>query len=435
MAPALRLRRSFTRRVGSGVALALIVAFVTGCVAEPAGGSRPGGGDAVSSAAGVVAGISSGTPGETTRVLADAADAAFDEHHLGSLLAQIRVDGTLVAQYSRGEAMGGEPITQDGRFRNGAVAIMYVSATLLRMAEDGLIDLDAPIAQWAPELPYADTTTPRMLAQMTSGMPDHVQNPEFLAALNADPFRDVTRDEVLESSAELGHWFEPGTNWGYSHAGYFALGLVLERAGRAPLDELISHYVLDPLGLTETVADQSPAVPEPVVHAFTAERGVWEDATYWNPSWTLPPGAVETTTIGDMAESFEQIIGRGAVLEPASLEDMLTPPPAGFGSSLEGCPTCHTLTPEFSYGLGVFLENDWVMQTPLFAGYLSAVATLPPDRNDGHSVTIAVAATMTEQSVTDWTGTLPNRATQLVDELAATLVPEAVAPVFHGPAD
>ena len=42
--------------------------------------------------------------------------------------------------------------------------------------------------------------------------------------------------------------------------------------------------------------DATAAIPEPVLHGYTIERGVFEDSTYWNPSWTINHGAIETSS-------------------------------------------------------------------------------------------------------------------------------------------
>jgi D-alanyl-D-alanine carboxypeptidase len=204
---------------------------------------------------------------------------------------------------------------------------------------------------------------------------------------------------------------------------------VLEEASGQPLDELIAKYVLDPLELEATVADQGPAIPEQAVHAFTLERGVWEDSSYWNPSWTLPAGAVETSSISDMAASFDAIVGRGELLEESSWQAMFEPELIGFGAPLDGCRTCHTMDETYSYGLGAVLSGDWVKQTPLFAGYAGAVATLPAARaDDGRSVTVAVAVTYTQASYDDWAASLKNYAEELALKLGGELVPDNPPP-------
>lgn len=357
-------------------------------------------------------------------LLEQAAAEQVDEHALASLLAEIRIDGEVVARLALGDALEGEPVTFDGRFRNGAVAITYLTTVMLRLAEEGVLELDEPIAQWLPDLPEAEVVTPRMLANMTAGYNDHVQDPEFQASFYADPFAVWTNEDLIDLSLSTPRLFEPGENWGYSHTDLVVLGEVMEAASGSSMEELIATYVLEPLGLDGTVADQSPAVPEPAVHAFTGERGLWEDSTYWNPSWTLAEGSVQTSTIGDMASSFDAIVGRGELLDDDSYEALIDPALVGFGAPVDGCGSCHELTRAWSYGLGTQLIGDWVVQPPLFGGYASSVATLPESRAEDGAVTIAVAVTHTKDSFADWQGRLDNWADQLVRELGAELVPD-----------
>lgn len=408
--------------------LTFAVAAVTASVALLAGCT------AGEDAATTTPATSATTDAAVQSLLDRAAADQVDAHALGSLVAEIRVDGEVVASTALGEAMAGEPVTLDGTFRNGAVAITYVSTVMLRLAEEGVIDLDEPISRWLPDFPDADAITPRMLADMTAGVNDHVANTEFIDAVVADPFRSWTNDELLELSQSTPRLFEPGTNWDYSHSGYVLLAEVMEAASGSSLEELIDEYVLGPLDLEHTVADQTAAMPEPAIHAFTAERGVWEDSTSWNPSWTLPAGAVQTSTIDDMAASFDAIVGRGELLDEDSYTQLIDPALVGFGAPLDGCRSCHELTEEWSYGLGTMLVGDWVIQTPLFGGYASTVATLPASRaEDGRSVTIAVAVTYTQDSFDDWGGTLANWANELARGLGAELVPGNPPPAFQAP--
>lgn len=352
---------------------------------------------------------------------------------LGSIIVQVRVGGQAVLKIAEGEAMAGVPVTEDGHFRNGAVAIAYVAAVLLKLNEAGIVDLDQPIAKWLPDLPGADTATPRMLASMTAGYPDYVANEDFVKSFVRDPFQNWSVEQRIAISLSMKRPFPPGANWDYSHSGYVILGRVLEKATGKPMRQLMDEYLLAPLKLGGTQSEQTAAIPAPVIHAFTAERGVYEDSTYWNPSWSITEGAVQTTTVDDMARSFEAIVGTDGFLSASSRRAMIDPKLVGFGAPLAGCRSCHTLTREFAYGLGVFLENDWVMQTPLFGGYAAAVATLPAERAGGEAVTIAVSVTSTEASYPDWNATLPNYAEETVKRIGILLVPDNPPPPFKKP--
>jgi len=319
------------------------------------------------------------------------------EMDLRAVMLHVTSDGEEVVHTAMGESMTGIPASPDMHLRNGAVAITYVAVVLLSLVDDGVVRLDDTIAQWLPDLPDADKVTLRMLANMTAGYPDFVQNADFNARLYADPFQSWTADELIEVSLSTPRVFAPGENWDYSHSGYVILGKALEAKTGEPLAALIKRYVLDPLNLTGTASEQTAWMPEPVLHAFSSERrealGIqanvpfYEESTFWNPSWSLPPGAVQYSTITDMATSFEAI-GRGDLLSPESHKELVNQNLLGFGARLEGCPNCHTMDKVYLYQLGIVQTGGWLMQNPLLAGFASVVGYHPGTRS-----TIAVAAT------------------------------------------
>lgn len=358
----------------------------------------------------------------------------FDRRHMKSLLVQVRIDGEPVMTLAAGEASDGTPATDKGHVRNGAVAIAYVAAIMLKLNQAGVIDIDQPIARWLPDLPYADQATPRMLANMTAGYPDYVVDDRFVDAFIEDPYQHWSNEARVEISLTASRLFEPGTNWDYSHSGYVILGLVLEAATGKSLHELMDEYILIPLQLEQTYSIDTADIPAPAIHGYTAERGEYEDATQWNPSWTLPLGAVQVSTLDDIASSFDTLVGTPDFLGADLYAQMLDRSLIGFGHPLPGCRSCHTMGPDFTYGLGVIQSRNWVAQTPLFGGYAGSVATLPTSRSaDGHRVTVATFATFKEAAYSDWTASLPNWADELTRELATRLVPDNPPAPFPEP--
>jgi CubicO group peptidase (beta-lactamase class C family) len=351
--------------------------------------------------------------------------ARFD---LRAVILRVTMGGEEIVTIALGESMSGVPATADMHVRNGAVAISYMSTLLLLFTDQGKVGLDDPIATWLPDLPDADRVTLRMLANHTAGYPDHVQNAGFLAAISADPFRQWTADELIEIGLSIPRLFAPGANWDYSHTGYVILGQALERIGGAPLDTLLQRHILAPLGLRNTTGSSTPAIPAPVLHTFSAERrdslGIdpavrfYEDSTFWNPSWTLATGAIQTTTIADMAASAEAI-GTGTLLSDESHRAQVDPGLLGFGVPLEGCPNCRTLNEVYNYGLGIVLHGPWLLQNPSFSGMASVMAYLPT-----RQLSIAIVSTFGETSAD---GRFANASLKLFEEIGTLLAPEAAA--------
>jgi len=109
----------------------------------------------------------------------------------------------------------------------------------------------------------------------------------------------------------------PAKCFSYAHTNYVILGEVLHLATGRDVADLIRDRILKPLCLRETRSDSTAFIPQPVLHAFTSERGTYEGSTCWNPSWTVARGAAMTSTIEDVRRSAIAI-GEGTVLLPAS---------------------------------------------------------------------------------------------------------------------
>ncbi|MFF0482317.1 serine hydrolase domain-containing protein [Streptomyces sp. NPDC004435] len=351
--------------------------------------------------------------GDARRVL-DIARKARKDLKLNAVLLRVTVDGRELVTGALGESMTGVPAQPDMHFRAGSVAFAHIGTALLRLVEQRRVGLDDTVERWLPEVPRAGEITLRMLANNTSGLHDYVTDPAFGAELTAHPFKQWTPDELLAFPFSHDFWYDPGTNWSYSHANYLLLRRALERITGTRIDRLVRELVTGPLGLRETRNSFTPEIPEPVLHAFTSDRGLYEESTFWNPSWTTGPGAVITSTVCDMARSA-QGIGSGELISPRSYRVLLDPGTVGLGTPTSTCPAtiCLKQTEERHFGLGVIVSGGWLLQNPSFSGYAALQAYLPEKR-----LAIAVSATKT---ATTGEG---NMAQVVAGRIAAALAPE-----------
>jgi len=322
---------------------------------------------------------------------------------LKAVIASVKIGDTPILTEAFGESMSGVPATTDMHFRNGAVAIAYLSTILLQMAERGELSLDDTLDTWFPAFPEADKVTLRMLINSTSGYADYVDLD--ILPLYADPFRQWTPAELIDLGLSRPMKCAPGTCFAYAHTNFVILGEVLAKVSGKPVETLIRDGILAPLGLENTRSAATPEIQAPVLHAFTAERGLYEESTYWNPSWTLAAGSIMTTDIADILASGIAI-GSGALLTPESSALQLAlaePVMPGFSD-------------QFYFGLGVIRIAGWVAQTPSFAGYSAAMAYLPSEE-----IAIAVTATMNPGTPEE-----PRPTDVLFADLARYLSPENV---------
>jgi D-alanyl-D-alanine carboxypeptidase len=257
--------------------------------------------------------------------------------------------------------------------------------------------------------------TLRMLANCTSGYPEYVAVKSFVDALYKDPFWAWTTEDQLGYVADQPLLYEPGTNWSYAHTNFVILGEALSAITDKPVDELIRERIVEPLGMRGTQSHQTAEIPEPVLHAYTKERGTYEESTFWNPSWTLAKGSVMITDIYDLATSA-RAIGKGELVSEKSHKEQVGPSLVGLGGPTKKCPenVCVKQTSSFHYGIGTWASvGGWILQNPSFYGWGALQAYLPEK-----DLAIAASATLEKEAKVGLNG-----GQMVFEEIAAVLAP------------
>jgi D-alanyl-D-alanine carboxypeptidase len=366
-------------------------------------------------------GQKSATPkqGSGAEEVVAAAKRAMEKYHLKAVLARVTKGTEEVATVAMGESMTGVPATADMHFRNGAVAISYLGTVLLQLVDEGKVALDDTIDRWLPKALASEKVTLRMLINSTSGYPDYVAQKSFDDAVNKDPFRAWTTEEQLSYVADKPLLYEPGTNWSYAHTNFVRLGEALSAITGKPVEELIRKRIVEPLDMRGTQSHQTAVIPEPVLHAYTKERGTYEDSTFWDPSWTLAKGSVMITDIHDLATSA-RAIGTGKLVSEKSHKEQVGSSLVGLGGPTKKCPenVCAKQTSSFHYGLGTFIVGGWVLQNPSFYGWGALQAYLPEK-----DLAIAASATLEKEAKVGLNG-----GQMVFDEIAAELAPDYPLP-------
>jgi CubicO group peptidase (beta-lactamase class C family) len=355
------------------------------------------------------------------------------QEHLKAVIVRVTVGGKEIVTQAVGESMTGVPATTGMHFRNGAVAISYVSTLLLKLVDEKKVSLDDKLSKFLPEIPHAERVTLGQLAQMTTGYVDYViGNTAMNDALYANPFRRWTTHDLLNFAVNQPLLYEPGTNWNYAHTNFVLLGLALEKATGQEMSKLLSEKVLRPLGLTNTVNSETAEIPAPALHAFTSERRValkipagtpfYEESTYWDPSWTITHGAIQTSNIYDL-EATAVGIGSGKLLTADSYKKMVSTDLRGKTHKQPGCTTCDEMTDAYTYGMGIVISGHWLIQNPLFGGYGAIEGYLPSQK-----IAIAAAVTFAPEAF-DGQGDYQNAADPLFRKIAAELAPDDAPPM------
>lgn len=138
------------------------------------------------------------------------------------------------------------PLTVDHRLRIGSVTKTVTAALLLRLQEDGLVDLDAPISDYVDTpVPKADEISVRQLLNHTSGIANYLNSPGFFDI--ADGQRVWEPAELVQLGVDLGPVFDPGQGWAYSNTNYIIAGLIAEAVTGQTFGQAVRATILDPV--------------------------------------------------------------------------------------------------------------------------------------------------------------------------------------------
>ncbi|QDY80673.1 beta-lactamase family protein [Streptomyces qinzhouensis] len=334
--------------------------------------------------------------------------------------------GSYVRSFGVADKATGAPMDSGLYTRIGSLTKTFTVTALLELVDEGKVGLDDPIGQYVSGVPNGDTITLRRLAGMRSGLFNYSEDPDFFKALTSDPERPFTPRELLGYSFKHPVLFPPGERFDYSNTNLILLGLVVEKAGGAPLGRSVQDKVLDPAGLDRTLFPVGAEFPSPHAHGYTDQTasGKVEDATDWNPSWGWAAGAM----ISDLEDlrSWARTLATGTLLTPETQAQRLDFADTGF--------------PGTGYGLGVFTSNGWIGHNGSLPGYETVAVYLPEAQatmvivlntdivHDGAEPSTLFATAVTEIVSPDHVYVLPSGAAQEQRNSTASPSPSSSSP-------
>ncbi|KKB79783.1 hypothetical protein VW35_04570 [Devosia soli] len=239
-------------------------------------------------------------------------DAITDRRIVGAVM-MVSHQGDLVYQKAFGMAdrEARRPMQTDAIFRLSSVTKPIVAATILALADAGLLRLDDAVDSFFPEFrpKLSDGSVPKILIWQllthTSGL-----------AAGPLPWSEGT-NAVLSTIAGRPLLFAPGTSWSYGPS-IDVLGAIAGKLVGGRPEDALRQFVLDPLGMADTrfsVTDRSrlavpygdgPNGPERMkdVHVVKAP---WGDEVRYDPPRIFNPDVFQSGG-GGMAGSARDIM-------------------------------------------------------------------------------------------------------------------------------
>jgi CubicO group peptidase (beta-lactamase class C family) len=236
------------------------------------------------------------------------------------------VVGAVLDRYGAVWAGGaGQAPGLDGQYRIGSITKTMTAVLVVQARDEGLLDLDDPLAAHLGEVGYGEVTVRDALAH-ASGMQSEPRGAWWERTRGGDFAALAAANDGSGRVAPPGAWFH------YSNLGYGLLGEVVARRFGAPWRTLVAERLLQPLGMRSTSYLPRPgAQPGWSVDHFTGVR-VHEPLT---DTGAMAPAGQLWSTLADLV-TWGQVLGgaRPDVIRTSSLEEMQRPVTPDYGLGL-----------------------------------------------------------------------------------------------------
>ncbi|WP_439472870.1 serine hydrolase domain-containing protein [Brevundimonas sp.] len=203
----------------------------------------------------------------------------------------------------------------DTRFNVASLGKMFTATAILRLVEQGRIDLDAPILRYLPDYPVrpiAERVTARQLLSHSSGVGNYweaIAEKPSQAFVEARDFLPLFAHQPLE--------FTPGERFGYSNGGYVILGLIVEALTGDAYADHIRRTLFEPLGMSGSGDWPLDLVVPNRADGYTRDEavpGAWRNNLFVNQFRGNPSGG-GYSTVEDLS-TFISALGDGRLMSP-----------------------------------------------------------------------------------------------------------------------
>jgi CubicO group peptidase (beta-lactamase class C family) len=239
----------------------------------------------------------------------------------------------------------GAPVTPQTLFQIGSMTKTLTAATLLSLAEEGSLRLDAPVGTYVSGLaPHVARLTTQQLLSQTSGLRD--------APASWGSHEESALAASIRGWGDDHIFLPPGEVFSYSNPGFALAGLVLEAAAGKPYADAMEERLFKPLAMSRTTFRPTVAMTFPHALGHGGEkdaprivRPMADDTRYW-------PAGYAYSSADDLARFAVAFLSGGALdgktaLKPSIVEQMATPR-AGFALTFDG----------EAYGYGLFVDDS-----------------------------------------------------------------------------
>lgn len=236
----------------------------------------------------------------------------------GLAIALMKDDFTWSKAFGYCDVENQSPMVVESAFRLASVTKPMTAVAILKLVEQGKIDLDAPIQTYVPYFPEKPwPITVRQLLGHLGGI-SHYRNPDVESHIKDQ----LDTRQAIAIFEEFDLVAEPGSRFNYSSYGYNLLGAAIEGASGQSYGEFMHENIWGPLGMDDTRMDHPDELIPHRVRGYRLVDGKLQNDEFVNISSRFAAGGTRSTVL-DLLK-FVRGIGDAKILSPETTDQMFT---------------------------------------------------------------------------------------------------------------
>jgi len=252
-------------------------------------------------------------------------------------------------------------------FRIGSITKQFTACAILKLAEEGKLDLQAKITQYIKDYPtHGHTITIEHLLTHTSGIKSYTGMEEWTSELRK---KDFTPEELVDFFKNQPMDFAPGEEFRYNNSAYFLLGYIIETVSGKSYESYIEEKFFQPLGMSNSSYGSTSRIIGMRADGYARDGDEYKNDDFLSMTQPYSAGSL-LSTVDDLQTWYTAVMNKEVISE-SSLEKATTSSVLNNGK-LTG------------YGYGWFLGN--IQESPCIYhggginGYLTASIFLPEEQ-------------------------------------------------------
>jgi len=207
-------------------------------------------------------------------------------------------------------------VTPDTKFKIGSVSKQFTALAILKLSEEGKINIEDKLSKFIPDFPRADEVTIYQLLTHTSGIHSYEYQRNF------EMSKRITPMALLDTIEHFPYDFNPGERYQYNNSGYFILAYVVAQLSGMSFSEYLNETFFKPLGMHNTGIYETNIALDKEALGYSMNGKTLKKAEFQEMSWTLGVGNIYSTT-RDLY-TWNEAIFNGRILSEATLKRAFT---------------------------------------------------------------------------------------------------------------